>query len=353
MHLEKLQQINETCTGCDDCATLFSTQTKQRETIMSVEMRQFNRYDAILIAEARPFQKTQEYSVGITSNLSQDGFCFESQSLDPNPAEILEFKLTHPDSDLSVSALGEMVWKKEAWFHRKMGIKFSELEQAAKEKLLELVYTGRKHTELSTHGKESQNKELLKNKRQVTDDIAPTMVAKQKYKRSKSLSYIPLVVFLLVFSLIALPFISANIRQGLITFISATESIFSQGNDKRMINISTDDNFIKDVSKQELVEPMQSKQTSTESGQLNEVSTGNNEYYVQVGTWRNFNYAEMTLSKIRPYYPNAYIVKQNDFKIIRIPGVLNKKQGAIVSNDIEKKFNLKPMIVQKIAISTD
>jgi len=353
MHLEKLQQINETCTGCDDCATLFSTQTKQRETIMSVEMRQFNRYDAILIAEARPFQKTQEYSVGITSNLSQDGFCFESQSLDPNPAEILEFKLTHPDSDLSVSALGEMVWKKEAWFHRKMGIKFSELEQAAKEKLLELVSTSRKHTELSTHGKESQNKELLKNKRQVTDNIAPTMVAKQKHKRSKSLSYIPLVVFFVVFSLIALPLASENIKQGLINLISSAKSIFSQGNDKRMINISTDDNFIKDVSKQELVEPIQTKQKSIKSEQLNEVSTGNNEYYVQVGTWRNFNYAEMALLKIKHYYPNAYIFKQNDFKKIRIPGPLTKKQGAIVSNDIEKKFNLKPIIVQKIAISTD
>jgi hypothetical protein len=78
-----------------------------------------------------------------------------------------------------------------------------------------------------------------------------------------------------------------------------------------------------------------------------EGETVNNEYYVQVGTWRNFDYAEMVLLKIKKYYPQAYIAKQNVFKIIRIPGVLTEKQGAIMSKDIEKKFNLKPIIVLK------
>jgi len=78
-----------------------------------------------------------------------------------------------------------------------------------------------------------------------------------------------------------------------------------------------------------------------------EGETINNEYYVQVGTWRNFNYAEMVLLKIKKYYPQAYIAKQNVFKIIRIPGVLTEKQGAIMSKDIENKFNLKSIIVLK------
>jgi hypothetical protein len=320
---------------------------------MSVEMRQFKRYDAILIAEARPFQKKREYSTGITSNFSQDGFCFESQSLNPKPSEIMEFKLKHPESDLSVSALGEMVWKKEAWFNRKMGIKFREIEQATKRQLLDIVSTGRKQTKLFIHGKESQNNKLLKNKRQVTNNMTPTMVARQKNKRKKSLSYKPLVVFLVVFSLIALPLVYENITQGLTTLISTTKSIFSQGNDERMINIPTNNNLIKNVSKKRLVKPMQTEQKSTESGQLNEVSTGNNEYYVQVGTWKNFNYAAITLSKVKQYYSNAYIIKQNDFIKIRIPDVLTKKQGAVVLNDIEKKFNLKPIIVLKNARSTD
>lgn len=338
---------------------------------MSVEMRQFKRCDAILIAEFRPFKQSCEYSVGITSNFSQGGFCFESQSLNPKIGEILEFKLKHHQRDLSVSALGEIAWKKAAWYSNKIGIKFSEMGQETKGKLLELLSADRKQTELPMQGKESQTKQLHKNKNQITDNITPKMVSRRQNRRRKRFSYIPLVIFFLVLSLIALPLLSENIKKELITFISTAKSMFSQDNDKRLTNISTDDNYAKELSEQELVEPIQSQQEPAKSGQINEVkegpdkiiekeeipglnqsltnkvSTGNIEYYVQVGTWRNFSYAESTLSRIKQYYPTAYIVKQNDFEKIRIPGISTRKQGAIVSVDIEEKFNLKPLLVLK------
>ena len=72
-----------------------------------------------------------------------------------------------------------------------------------------------------------------------------------------------------------------------------------------------------------------------------------NEYYVQVGAWEIHNYAQKMLEKIIIYYPEAYIVEDNNFNKLRIPGILSKKQGVSVSNDIEKKFNLKPIVVQK------
>jgi len=75
--------------------------------------------------------------------------------------------------------------------------------------------------------------------------------------------------------------------------------------------------------------------------------TGIDEYYVQVVASKNHDGAQKLLVKIKKYYPEAYIVVQNNFSKIRIPGVLTKKQGAFVSRDIEKKFNLKPMVVQK------
>jgi len=322
-------------------------------------MRQFKRHAAILIAEARPFKnthkyaeasllkKTHKYSVGITSNFSQDGICFESQSLNPKPMEILEFKLKHPQSDLSFSALGEIVWKKETRYGHKMGIKFSEIEQATKGKLLELISTDRKYTELSIHNKKIPNKDLPTFENEATDNLDPTMMARQKNKRKKRFSYMSLVVFFLVFFLMTVPFVSENIRREFRTFISTGKSMFSQDNDKRMVNVTTDDKHIKDLSKQELIEPVQAEQKLTEAGQRNEVSAGNNQSYVQVGAWKNLNYAETALSKIKQYYPDAYIFEQNDFYKIRIPGILTKKQGAIVSNDIEKKFDLKPMLVLK------
>ena len=123
-------------------------------------MRQFKRYDAIFIVEVKTVQKTNDYSIGRTSNLSQDGCCFESQGFNPMPSDILEFKFKHPHSGLSVSALGEIVWKREAWDNRKMGVKFSEIEQTSKDKLLELLSKDRKHTELIINGKASPKKQF-------------------------------------------------------------------------------------------------------------------------------------------------------------------------------------------------
>jgi CBS domain-containing protein len=229
------------------------------------------------------------------------------------------------------------------------------------------------HVETSDlNDKESPNKELQKNKNQVTDNIAPIIPARRQNKRRKSLSYAMLVVVFLVFSVIAFPLVPDNIKQGLITSMSITKPTFSQDNDKMLLNISTNDNYIKDLSKPELVEPIQAQQELADSGQINEVigetnklkekeeirdlnqsftnevSTGNNEYYIQVGTWKNSNLAEMLLLKIKKYYPEAHIVKQNNFNKIRIPGVLTKKQGTIVSEDLEDKFNVKPLLVLKI-----
>ena len=72
-----------------------------------------------------------------------------------------------------------------------------------------------------------------------------------------------------------------------------------------------------------------------------------NEYYVQIGAWVNHKYAQKMLEKIINYYPEAYIVTYDTFNKLRIPGVLSKEQGVIVSKDIERKFNLKPMVVLK------
>ena len=53
------------------------------------------------------------------------------------------------------------------------------------------------------------------------------------------------------------------------------------------------------------------------------------------------------LEKVKKYYPKAYLVVHNNFNKIRIPDVLTKKQCAIVSKDIEEKFNIKSLLVLK------
>jgi len=73
-----------------------------------------------------------------------------------------------------------------------------------------------------------------------------------------------------------------------------------------------------------------------------------NEYYVQVGSWKNLKYAEEIFIKFKKHYPDINLVKQNNFYKVRISGVMSKKQGAIILKNIEEKFDMKSLLVLKI-----
>ena len=79
-----------------------------------------------------------------------------------------------------------------------------------------------------------------------------------------------------------------------------------------------------------------------------DAQTGNVEYYIQVGAWKSPDYAEAMLLKFRQYYPETYITVENNFHKVRIPGIMNKKQGADISKDLEREFSVKPIVVRKI-----
>ena len=93
--------------------------------------------------------------------------------------------------------------------------------------------------------------------------------------------------------------------------------------------------------------PTQEEVLDLKTSLAKKFSTGGNEYYVQVGTWKNQNYAQKMLEKIKKYYPEVYLVEKNTFYKVRIPGILTKKQGMTVSEDIEIKFNIEPLLVLK------
>jgi len=69
-------------------------------------------------------------------------------------------------------------------------------------------------------------------------------------------------------------------------------------------------------------------------------------YYVQVGAWKKHELAERMFNKVRGKYPEAYMFIEHDLYKVRIPGVRTREEGIDISRDIEKKFNIKPMIVR-------
>ncbi len=108
---------------------------------MLYDKRILERYDIFLIVEYKPLRKTADYGIGITRNLSSEGFCMESQSFEFGIGDSLEFKLKHPRTALAVTVAGEIIWKKQAWYKYIVGIKLQETDEDTKSKILELMFS--------------------------------------------------------------------------------------------------------------------------------------------------------------------------------------------------------------------
>jgi outer membrane protein OmpA-like peptidoglycan-associated protein len=111
---------------------------------MLLEKRKYTRTDIFLIIHFRLVHNLYEYAVGISRNYSDEGFCMESQNFDCRPGQILECTVKHPESDSSVSILGEIVWKKDGWYNAVMGVQFLHTEEKTVKALREMLHAGRK-----------------------------------------------------------------------------------------------------------------------------------------------------------------------------------------------------------------
>lgn len=72
---------------------------------------------------------------------------------------------------------------------------------------------------------------------------------------------------------------------------------------------------------------------------------GAKKYIVQVGAWKNGEYAETALELVRGFYPEALIVEEGGFHKIRIKRMMDRQEGMLAVADLEEKFNLRPILI--------
>lgn len=124
---------------------------------MLPEKRRSERSEIFLIVEFKSRNKTTEYSLGVTNNISRDGFSLDSQIFEFKKGETIECNLKHTDSKYSVSAIGEIVWRKDSWYSCTAGIKFKEIEEDAKNRIAELVAIGKNILTVSSFNKDGDS----------------------------------------------------------------------------------------------------------------------------------------------------------------------------------------------------
>jgi len=107
---------------------------------MSSERRKFRRFDVSLDVAFKTSEGSDDYSTGVTKNISRSGLCFESQTLAPSLKEYMELKVKLPDQDTFVSVSGSVAWKEKSEDKCWVGIEFKEIDKEAKGKILDYAY---------------------------------------------------------------------------------------------------------------------------------------------------------------------------------------------------------------------
>ena len=79
--------------------------------------------------------------------------------------------------------------------------------------------------------------------------------------------------------------------------------------------------------------------------QVEQSMSGNNNFFIQVGSWKQLEVAQDTMEKLKTHYPDTYIIEQNNYSKVRIPGIRNKEQGQLLLKELKEKYNLNPLLV--------
>lgn len=86
----------------------------------------------LCIVDIKPKNENSSYFLGLTRNISHEGFSFESQNYNLSPGDILEFQIKHPDGKGSASVIGEVLWHKETGFECLTGVMMRHSDDAAR-----------------------------------------------------------------------------------------------------------------------------------------------------------------------------------------------------------------------------
>jgi cell division septation protein DedD len=93
-----------------------------------------------------------------------------------------------------------------------------------------------------------------------------------------------------------------------------------------------------------IAEPVETE-TIAEDETPERASTGN--YIVQVGAYKNIDYAIDISEKLKAHDLEVQLMKENSFHKVRIEGIQTKEQAALLMDMIQEKFKLKPFLIRE------
>ena len=323
--------------------------------------RKINRFESSLFIEFRPFKEVAAYFLGLTRDISCEGLSFTFQNCALEPGQRVQFKLKHHASNSMISFLGDVIWQEQQDIKCSAGVKFCDVNKKHKKILLQII-------------SDSCNVPVnaLFQSRDTGNTLTNERISRRpdRYRSTYRGWYRAALILVTTAAVLFLPAVIEDLEDG--SSKPATEFIQSMAgnNTDEMHTVSKNKNI--HINNRDIPPVDNSAQfLSTENSNLNKESEGNipsaikekdpdnklqgiikelteeHTFYIQVASYKNPDIAEGMLLELKQDYPAAYLFFLNDFYKLRIPDIRTSEQGHKLLKDIEKKFNIKPILVKR------
>ena len=104
------------------------------------ERRKFLRFDLPIDVEAKASGESQVYAIGVTKDFSREGMSLVSRNFDFQPHASLQLKLQLPTQEESITASGDVIWKRKVDDKWQAGLRFTGIDKASKGEILDYAY---------------------------------------------------------------------------------------------------------------------------------------------------------------------------------------------------------------------
>ena len=67
---------------------------------------------------------------------------------------------------------------------------------------------------------------------------------------------------------------------------------------------------------------------------------------MQLGAYKNINFANKLLKMLKEHYLNAHIERENNFSKVRISGIKTDQELDLLKKDLKERFNIHPYVIK-------
>jgi hypothetical protein len=323
--------------------------------------RKYNRFESSLFIQFKPLQDAASYFLGLTRNLSYEGFSFAFQNTALEPGQRLQFKLKHPQSNMMISFLGDIIWQEQKNVNYLAGVRFCDFNKQNKEIMLKII-SDSCSIPLPSLSKSNDTGTL------VSNELISRIQNRYRSRSRYSWLYKSTVILITAAGISLLPAVIdnfddapyrpvANISKSM--EIPVPEKMTDEFNNTQLHSSDIQDVIHPGQSRtvdksnllQVLKENIHSQHEENNSAvklpvEINDLKE-KNKFYIQVASFKDSDIAQGMLSELKKEYPAAYLFTQNDFYKLRIPDIKTYEQGNRVIKDIKMKFEITSILVER------